>query len=296
MVEQRNTDSMGYTLEASVEAARTGDIAALETVITGIQDRIYGLAMRMLAHPQDAQDATQEILVKIVTNLNTFRHEASFLIWACRIAVNHLLTMRKRRSELHALSFEQISEFLEAGLASPVAVPASVDQRLLVEEVKIGCTQGMLLCLDREHRVAYILGEIFEVSSREGADILDITPEAFRQRLSRARKLLRSFLETTCGIINPANACRCDKQVGPSMKAGLLNPDRLVFVRHPTRISVIHPEHRPNEVQELETLDRVAALYRSHPNYAAPGTFVRAMKDLLTSRSFTILNTDEKRE
>ena len=252
--------------------------------------------MRMLAHPQDAQDATQEILVKIVTNLNTFRHEAPFLIWACRIAANHLLTMRKRRSDLHALSFEQVAEYLEAGLASPVAVPASVDQRLLVEEVKIGCTQGMLLCLDREHRVAYILGEIFEVSSREGADILDITPEAFRQRLSRARKLLRRFLETTCGIINPANACRCNKQVGPGIKAGLLNPDRLVFARHPTRVSVIHPEHRPKEVQELETLDRVAALYRSHPNYAAPRTFVSAMKELLTSGPFTILHADEERE
>src|SRR5204862_4080190 len=86
MVEQRNTDSLEHTLEASVEAARRGDSAALEAVITAIQDRIYGLAMRMLAHPQDAQDATQEILVKIVTNLNTFRHEAPFPNWACRIA------------------------------------------------------------------------------------------------------------------------------------------------------------------------------------------------------------------
>src|SRR5229473_5791305 len=69
---QRERNHMEQPLEASVEAARAGSMTALEAVITSIQDRIYGIAMRMLAHPQDAQDATHEILVKIVTNLNTF--------------------------------------------------------------------------------------------------------------------------------------------------------------------------------------------------------------------------------
>jgi len=286
---------MERTLEECVEAARSGNMNALEVVVTSIQDRIYGIAMRMLAHPQDAQDATQEILVKIVTNLNTFRQEGPFITWASRIAVNYLLTTRQRRSERHALSFEQVAEQLEAGMVSSEQTRFNgVDQRLLVEEVKIGCTQGMLLCLDRDHRVAYILGEIFEVSSREGAAILETTPAAFRQRLARARKVLRTFLHQTCGIINPANSCRCSKQLGPSINAKILHPDRLLFAGHPTRFSASYPQERPREVQELETLDRVAALYRSHPNYAAPKTFVTAMKQLLTSDSFTVLHSKEE--
>ncbi|WP_165423368.1 RNA polymerase sigma factor [Ktedonosporobacter rubrisoli] len=283
-------DLLKHTLEDSVEAAKTGDRAALEAVIASIQDRIYGIAMRMLGHPQDAQDATQEILVKIALSLRSFRQETLFSIWAYRIAINHLITIRKRRNKMSALSFEQFSQFLEAGLLNSSLAPASVDQQLLMEEVKIGCTQGMLLCLNQELRVAYILGEVFEVNSQEGADILDITPEAFRKRLSRARKLLRGFMYKNCGIINPANPCRCHKQVGPAIQAGLIKEDSLMFACHPTRVS----STRTQEVRELEKLDRVAGLYRNHPDYAAPEAFVIAMKELLASRQFALLSSEEE--
>jgi DNA-directed RNA polymerase specialized sigma24 family protein len=65
-------------LEVFVERAKNGDKRALEDVIRGIQDLIYGLAIRMLWHPSDAEDATQEILIKIITHLDGFRGESSF--------------------------------------------------------------------------------------------------------------------------------------------------------------------------------------------------------------------------
>ena len=67
------------------------------------------------------------------------------------------------------------------------------EQSLLVQEIAISCMQGMLLCFDRDLRMAYILGEIFEVSGDDAAYILAISPAAYRKRLSRARRLLRGF-------------------------------------------------------------------------------------------------------
>ncbi len=103
------------TLEFCVGLAKEGDQAALEAVVRGIQDRVYGLALRMLWHPADAEDASQEILIKVLTHLSDFRHDSAFLTWVYRIACNHLLTRRKQRAEARMLTFEQFGEQIEEG-------------------------------------------------------------------------------------------------------------------------------------------------------------------------------------
>ena len=90
---------MESTLENLVQQAKEGSREALESVVLGIQDRIYGLALRMLGYPADAEDAAQEILIKVVTRLDSFRQESAFSTWVYRIAANHLLTTRKRLAE-----------------------------------------------------------------------------------------------------------------------------------------------------------------------------------------------------
>src|SRR5918994_4529361 len=163
-------------MEDLVARAREGDRAALEAVLDGVRDRIYNLALRMLWHPADAEDATQEILIRIVTHLGSFRGESAFSTWSYRVAANYLLTTRKRRAEREELTFERFAEQLDEGLAPEVPGPAAeVENRLLLEEVKIGCTQGMLLCLDRDHRLAYILGEVFDLASDEAAIVLGVS-------------------------------------------------------------------------------------------------------------------------
>lgn len=171
-------------LEGLVQKAIDGNRAALEQLAASIRDGIYNLGMYMLWHPEDAEDATQEILIRIITSLGSFRQEAKFTTWAYRIAVNYLLTSRKRRAEQESITFDDFATDLIQGLSSPPKGPGLPDQKLLEEEVKIGCTRGMLLCLDRPHRLAYVLGEVFEVNSEEGGELLGISPQAYRKRLS----------------------------------------------------------------------------------------------------------------
>ena len=185
-----------------------------------MRDRIYNLALRMLWHPADAEDATQEILVRLVTHLGSFRGESAFTTWAYRVASNYLLTTRKRRAEREELTFERFAEQLDEGLAPDVPGPAAeVENRLLVEEVKLGCSQGMLLCLDRDHRLAYILGDVFGVTSQEAAEIVGISPVAFRKRLSRARARLHGFMEPQCGGAR-AGPSRCRRSTRGSGSHG----------------------------------------------------------------------------
>jgi len=173
------------SLEDLARAAREGDRESLERLVLSIQDRIHGLAIRMLWSSDDARDATQEILIRIVTRLGTFRGASSFATWVYRVAANYLLTARKSRLEEQRYTFPRFGAELDEGLSDEGAPRGGADTALLLEEVKIGCTLGMLQCLDRPHRLAYVLGEILEMEGEEAARVLGIRPAAFRKRRSR---------------------------------------------------------------------------------------------------------------
>src|SRR5258705_11296046 len=163
-------------LEREIASAKAGDRDALERVIRAVQADVLRLAHRFLWHPEDAEDACQEILIRVVTGLGGFRGESRFRTWVYRIACNALLTTRRRRMETF-VSFEEFGEDLARGLSDErPAVEDEVEASLLLEEVKIGCTLAMLQCLDRDHRLAYILGDVVELDHLEAAEVLAITP------------------------------------------------------------------------------------------------------------------------
>lgn len=116
-----------------VEAAKAGDQSALERVITGVQDDIFRLALRMTGCSEDARDACQEVLVKVVTRVDSFQGQSSIRTWAHAIATRHLHDRRKSRVEALQMSFERSGADLLDGLAAePDPDP------LLAEEVKLG--------------------------------------------------------------------------------------------------------------------------------------------------------------
>jgi len=104
------------SLEALATDAVTGDASAMEAVLAGVRDDVYGLALKMLWHPEDAADATQDVLIKVMTRLGTYRGEAALRTWVFRIAANHLLTVRRSRMERQALSFAAFAADLLDGL------------------------------------------------------------------------------------------------------------------------------------------------------------------------------------
>ena len=178
----------------------------------------------MLWNREDAEDATQEILVRAVTRLAQFDFRSKLKTWVYRIAVNYILDVKKSPVERLQLTFEQFAEDLAEGLSSDG--PTDAERSLLIEEVKIGCTLGMLQCLDRPHRLAYVLGEILELPGPEAADALEITPEVFRKRLQHARAAIMSFTRIYCGLASDAAACACHRRVPAALRAGRVREDR----------------------------------------------------------------------
>jgi RNA polymerase sigma factor (sigma-70 family) len=253
-----------------VARARSGDRRALEDIVQQHEVWVYNIAQRMLFHPQDAEDATQEILVKVVTRLSSFEGRSSFRTWLYRIAVNHVLNMRRGRVEDPAIHFRMYGEEIDKtpDHEPPGPKSGSPDANLLVTEAMLACTTGMLLCLDREQRLAYILGAILGVIDTVAAEVLEISPENFRQRLTRARRDLRNFMNDKCGLVNPANPCRCAKKTRGFIEAGHVDPKNLLFVRD--RVCEVR-EAAPSTYETIKTLDdKCADVYRRHPFYKPP--------------------------
>jgi RNA polymerase sigma factor (sigma-70 family) len=224
----------------------------------------------MVFYPQDAEDATQEILLKAVTSLSSFEGRSSFRTWLYRMVVNHVLNMKRGRAEQSVISFTAYGRAIDdtPDLDPPDPGIASPEVRLLVDEAMIACTSGMLLCLDREQRLTYILGQIFGVTDTVAAEVLEISCESFRQRLARARRDLRNFMNDKCGLVNQANPCRCAKKTRGFIEAGHVDPENLLFTRD--RICAVR-EAVPRAYETIKTLDEQCAdIYRGHPFYKPP--------------------------
>lgn len=268
-----------------VSLAKEGDRTALVELIEDHQAWIYNLALRMTHHPEDAKDATQEILIKLLTRLSTFDGRSNLRTWLYRIVVNHLLNMKRSHAEARGITFEEYGHALDsmpdAELPDTQAIPADV--QLLVAEARIGCTTGMLLCLDREQRLIFILGGIFGVSDMVGAELLELSRDNFRQKLSRARRDLQNFMQNKCGLVNTANPCRCAKKTRGFITAGHIDPNNLRFARD--RVARVR-DVAARVSDEIAGLDAVCAeVYREQPFQNSPD-FVVALRELMNRPEF----------
>ena len=216
-------------IEERVKAATAGDKAALADVVSAIQDQVYGLSLRMLVNPEDAIDATQEILIKVITNLSSFRFKSQFKTWVYRIAANQLITEKKIRERDPGLTFEFYRQDLENDLQAPEAWQDDPQYQVLLNELRISCTMAMLLCLNLPHRMAYILGDIFEMDHAEASEVLSISKSNFRKRLSRARQEVFRFTQQSCGLVSEQAACSCERKLTGAVVKNRVTPGKIYF-------------------------------------------------------------------
>jgi RNA polymerase sigma factor (sigma-70 family) len=259
------------TLEELARRAAAGDSTALSGLIEEVQHPVYRLALRFLGHPEDAKDASQEILVRLITHLGTFEGRSRFMTWAYTVAVRQLMRMRERQRETAIQGAETFAALLDEGLADRDFTAEEAEYRLLCAEVRISCTYGMLLCLSRPLRASYILGDAMGMPDTLAAEICGITRAAHRQRLARARRTMRTIIANRCGLVDAANPCRCGRQIQGCLDAGIVNRGHLQFAGHR------RTDSRPIEIGTIERaaeqLDLALAMgevYRSDPSFATP--------------------------
>ena len=159
----------------------------------------------MLGRIEDAEDAKQDILIKVITSLSSYKGKSLFSTWVYKIAVNHLINEKNKDIANHPLSFEIFGSDIDRYVASSVDQTNLAEKKIFSEELKLSCTNVLLQCLNPFDRLIFILGTMFDVDSRLGSEITGLSADNFRKRLSRSRKVMSSFLSEYC---EHANFCR----------------------------------------------------------------------------------------
>ncbi len=242
-----------------------GNSEALNTLINRHKDFIYNISFRMFGNIEDAEDASQEIWIKVITKLSSFKNNSSFRTWLYRIAVNHILNYKKSNKEQVLSSFEQHRALIENLKSEKTSAVYNAEKALLEQETKVECMTGMLLCLNREQRIVFILGSIFNFNSQLGAVFLNVSSQNFRQQLSRARKQLRNYMNNECSLINPNGKCSCKLKTQAAINAGIVNPNNLIFSQnHLKRVQDIAKKNTNNVVESILDI-KCQEEFQKHP-------------------------------
>lgn len=170
---------MDYVDRDLVAAAKAGDTAAFDQLISRHQERVFATAYHMLSNTDDAADVQQEVFVRAWTHLRGFRGESSFATWLTRIAVNACIGRRRRP---RCLSLEDEARALERG-------PDQTDQ--MVDGVVV---RQVLAGIPAKHRALLVLREVEGLSIGEVAEVMESSEEAVRKQLWRIRKLFAKLL------------------------------------------------------------------------------------------------------
>ena len=272
-------------LQALVDKATAGDKEALETLVAGVQDIVFNLSLRMLGTFADAEDATQDILLKMITHLSSFRGDSSFTTWVFSIAANHLKNYKKHMFAHYQLSFEYYGDDIENGKIQDVPdLTQNVEKDILAEELKMSCTNVMLQCLDTESRCIFILGTMFKVDSRIAGDILEMTPQAYRKRLSRVREKMADFLNSYCGEYG-GGKCRCKDRVNYAIKNHRINPLQLDY----TKAAEISESTLLDVKNAMEDIDNLSQDFSFCKPYQSPECIKNLIQELLDSTQFSII-------
>ena len=272
-------------MQALVDKATAGDKKALETLVAGVQDLVFNLSLRMLGTFADAEDATQDILLKMITHLSSFRGDSSFTTWVFSIAANHLKNYKKHMFAHYPLSFEFYGDDIENGKIQDVPdLTQNVEKDILEEELKMSCTNVMLQCLDVESRCIFILGTMCKIDSRIAGDILGMSPETYRKRLSRIRKKMADFLGQYCGEYGRGK-CKCRERINYAIQNHRINPLQLDFMTT-TEIPVQTMIDVKNAMEDIDDLSQDFSFCKP---YQSPERTKHLIQEFLDSVQLSII-------
>lgn len=219
------------TDEELIKRSLNGERDAIDELLRKHQPYIYNVAWKMVQNPDAAADLTQEAMIKVVTHLGKFQHKSTFRTWAYRIVVNHFLNEKKRGNEKFLSKFEDMASALDNVPNHEMTEVEQKEHKEVIREMNLSCMSGMLLCLNREQRLIYIIGEMLGGDHTIGSEIMQISKDNFRAKLKKARRDLYNFMNDKCGLVNKNNPCRCNKKVKVALDRKVINAKELLFNR-----------------------------------------------------------------
>lgn len=269
--------ALGTPDAALAAAVKDGDARAFEALLRPHLARLYGLLLRMTGDRRAAEDLAQETALRAFQKLATFQADSGFYTWLYRIAVNLCLRHLERERQLSFDGWPPIAD----GPDEPSTRELSPEERLLIRQVREGCLTGLVRCLPKDQRLAFVLSVLLGLPAADVAAVLDCSIDAVKTRVSRARKALSAFVDRRCEWIDPSNRCRCRHFVRYSLERGL--------IAGPAEAASPEEVDADAIEREIDRLRRVALLYESLGAPADPPSLIERIRQGLAAGEWSRL-------
>lgn len=203
-------------------------------------DKIYNLAFQMTGDEELSKDILQETFIRVFENINTFRQESTHFTWMYKIAKNVCFSKLNQRTKRSISNIEDLIEKVSS--TSENKQFSEVEKHYYINQVKDGCLLGVLRCLSLNQRIAFVLHVVLEVPVSEVSETIDITENAARILIHRAKKIIKGFLCKNCTLYGVSKKCRCENLISFSLAQGWIEK------YNPT----ILPQNIEEEIKQLK--------------------------------------------
>lgn len=272
-----------YQERQLIQTALAGNSESLAILLNEVKDLTFNLSLRMLGNVFDAEDATQEILLKAITNLSSFDERSRFSTWFYRLATNHLINDHKKRVFREQMTFDFMQEDIEQTLSIDDAVFYESEEDELAEELKLSCTNIMLQCLNPRDRCIFIFVTMFKMNSNYASELLQETPDNYRKRLSRSREKMRTFLDSYCGLAS--GEYNCKRRVTFAIKQKRLNPNQYDYLK----LKELDLSELYNQKENMDYLDEQTLLFEELSHYQSAFNPRQFLKEMLSTKQLSDL-------
>lgn len=212
----------------------------IENLYSEYSDKIYNLACKMTGDEELSRDIMQETFIKVIENIDKFRHESSYYTWIYQIAKNICFARLNQRTRRSFNNIEELIDTINSKKDSEIY--NEMEKRYYVNQVKNGCLLGVLRCLSFNQRIAFILHVVLDVSVKDVSQILDKSENAARILIHRSKNTIKGFLCRNCSLYGISEKCRCENFISFSLSRDWIkkyNPS-------------IHPTNIEDEIKQMK--------------------------------------------
>lgn len=193
----------------------------LEKLYKSHYERLFTLAFRMTGNQANAEDVMQNAFLSAIKSYDSFQHKSSLYTWLYVIVLNAAKSFIQKEKKLPMdIYAEENNISLESAYNYIGTFGELPEDHTMVEQVRETCLQMFMNCLPPDYRVVFTLREILQLSVKESAEILDISENSVKIRLSRAKEMLREHFNGRCSLVKPGALCNCRSFASHVTKTG----------------------------------------------------------------------------
>ncbi|MBN2529447.1 MAG: sigma-70 family RNA polymerase sigma factor [Deltaproteobacteria bacterium] len=259
---------------------------AFEQIYREHYNRLFTLAFRLTGTVENAEDVLQTAFTDAFAAFSRFRFESTAYTWLYRIVFNGAMAYLTKWRQMPTDEWAESRNMSVQAVYDYINGFGNVEDDVLTHRIRESCLQMFINCMPAKYRTVYTLRGMLQLSVKDTAEILEISEDSVKTRLSRARQLAKSHLEGRCGLAFPGAMCHCRGFAGYITHNH--REHKLQNIKVVRRLEEDAAQQFKTEMREVLNVDRLFATELESTDF---NSFKERLKSLVQKGTLTVLSS-----